>query len=67
MNINTAIKYVQKGNCACKHVGRVLDKLLEVVATGVRNVDVTFGQHSVVLDIGEGREVLCSRFFEQRD
>jgi hypothetical protein len=67
MEIYAAMKYIQEGGCACKHLERVLEKLREVIAIGIQNADIMFGQHSVVLNVGEYQEVLCSRFFEQRD
>ncbi len=65
MKIDQAIKYIQQHGCICKHVERAIAKLVQVAAS-TPEASVTFGRKMVVLEANNGREVLCSRFFEQR-
>ncbi|MGB5599481.1 hypothetical protein J9253_08875 [Thiothrix litoralis] len=67
MNIQAAITHIQTGQCACKHIERALEKLSKLVDAGRHKVTVTFGSRLVILETGEGREVLCSHFLDQRD
>ncbi|WGZ96075.1 MAG: hypothetical protein QJT81_08910 [Candidatus Thiothrix putei] len=67
MNIQAAITYLHTGQCFCKNINQALEKLSKLVEAGIRKVDITFSSHLVILETREGREVLCSRFLEQRD
>lgn len=66
MNIQAAITHLQAGHCACKHIEQALETLSRLAASGIRKAEVIFGSYSVILETGEGKEILCSRFLEQR-
>jgi regulator of replication initiation timing len=67
MNIQAAITHLQAGRCVCKHFEQALEKLSKLVEEGFHQANVTFGSRLVILENENGREVLCSRFLEQRD
>lgn len=66
MNIQAAISHIQAGHCACKHIEQALEKLFILFRAGLHQAEVTFDSHLVILETGNGREVLCSHFLEQR-
>jgi hypothetical protein len=66
MNIRAAITRLRAAPCACKHIDQAVEKLSRLATLGIRKAEVIFGSHTVILKTGEGQEILCSRFLEQR-
>lgn len=67
MKVDVAMKHIKTNGCICKHVERVLQRLHAVTEAGIEQARVIFSERTVILDTGNQQELLCSRFFEQRD
>lgn len=67
MKVDVAMKHIKTNGCICKHVERVLQRLRAATEAGIEQARVIFSERTVILDTGNQQELLCSRFFEQRD